>query len=98
MICLTERIYKPIELTKLYVPKENLPNVAVSFSNKFDLPKENVWHICNELTESEKAMIERLEGIVRCWIKEIREVLAKAFICKTRQTISDELQHWTTIC
>lgn len=99
LMCLTERVYKPMGLTKLYIPKEKLPEIAVSpMDEKPSLSKENREHVSEELGESEKALIERLEGIVRCWIRQIREVLTSTSANETRQTVFDELQYWTAIC
>lgn len=99
LTCLTESVYKPRGLTKLYVPRENLPDVAAASRDENpDLSKENEQYISNELRESEKAQIDRFEGIVRYWIKQIREALANMSENTTRGIISDELQHWTAIC
>lgn len=94
-MCLTERVYKPMGLTKLYVPREYLPDIAGSPTG--EKLEEKGQRIYDELNDSEKALIERYEGIVRCWIKQIREVLARACKNEIRQTVSDELQHWTAI-
>lgn len=99
LMCLTEWIYKPMGLTKLYVPRENLPDVAESpRDEKSDLTEEDEQYVSNELRESEKALIDRFEGIVRYWIKQIREVLTNTSKNTTRGIIFDELQHWTAIC
>lgn len=95
---LTEWIYKPLGLTKLYVPQEILPDVTLPPRNeKSDLSEKNGQYIFNELRESEKAQIDRFERIVRYWIKQIREALTN-ITSITRGVIFDELQHWTAIC
>lgn len=100
LICLTEWVYKPMGLIKLYVPRENLSDTVMSLKNKkFDLSEENGQQdIFKNLIVSRKALIKRFEGIVRYWIKQIREVLASTFTNITGRTIFDELQHWTAIC
>lgn len=99
-MCLTERVYKPLGLTKLYVPREKLPEIAVSpVDEKADfLPEESRQCVSEELSESKKALIERLEGIVRCWIRQVREALTSTSANETRLTVFDELQYWTAIC
>ncbi|XP_032673642.1 dynein heavy chain 2, axonemal isoform X2 [Odontomachus brunneus] len=97
LMCLTERVYKPMGLTKLYIPKEKLPEIAMSMDEKPSLSEENRQRVSEELDESEKALIERLEGIVRCWIRQIREVLTSTSANETRQIVFDELQYWTAI-
>lgn len=86
-------------LTKLYVPREKLPDIATPPTDikLIDSSEENVRCISDELSESEKALIERFEGIVRRWIKQIREALANASAGKTGHTVFDELQHWKAI-
>ncbi|XP_029169334.1 dynein heavy chain 2, axonemal isoform X2 [Nylanderia fulva] len=98
LTCLTESVYKPMGLTKLYVPKENLPDVAAPpRDEKPDLSKEDGQYVSNKLRESEKAQIDRFEGIVRYWIKQIQEALANTSKNTTKGIIFDELQHWTAI-
>ncbi|XP_014474609.1 PREDICTED: dynein heavy chain 2, axonemal [Dinoponera quadriceps] len=98
LMCLTERVYKPMGLTKLYIPREKLPEVATSsVDEKAGSPEESRQRVSEELSESKKAIIERLEGIVRCWIRQIREVLASTSTNENRQTVFDELQYWTAI-
>lgn len=81
------------------MPREDLPNIAESNYKKIDLSsKDNRQYAPGNLTESEKALIERFESIVRYWIKQIHEVLASMSIKKRRENIVDELQHWTAIC
>lgn len=98
-MCLTEWVYKPLGLTKLYVPQEDLPDIATSpRDEKPDLSEEDRQYVSNKLRESEKAQIDRFEGIVRYWIKQIREALANTSKSTTGGIIFDELQHWTAIC
>lgn len=99
LMCLTEWVYKPLGLTKLYVPREDLPDIAAPPRDKKpDLSEEDGQYVSNELRESEKAQINRFEGIVRYWIKQIREALANTFKSTTGGIIFDELQHWRAIC
>ncbi|XP_025267061.1 dynein heavy chain 2, axonemal-like [Camponotus floridanus] len=94
---LTEWIYKPLGLTKLYVPQEILPDVTLPPKNeKSDLSEKDGQYISNKLRKSEKAQIDRFERIVRYWIKQIREALTN-ITSLTRGVIFDELQHWTAI-
>ncbi|XP_020290402.1 dynein heavy chain 2, axonemal [Pseudomyrmex gracilis] len=97
LMYLTEWIYKPLKLTKLYMPREDPPNIAESNFEKMDLSKDNRQYAPGKLTESEKALIERFESIVRYWIKQIHEVLASMSMKKRRENIVDELEHWTAI-
>lgn len=97
-MCLTERVYKPMGLTKLYVPREKLPEIAQLSTDKKSSLSEKSQRVSEELNESEKALIERLEGIVRYWIRQVCEVLTSTSANETRQTVFDELQHWTAIC
>lgn len=98
-MCLTERVYKPLGLTKLYIPREKLPEITTSpMDEKPGLPDESGQRVSEELSESEKALIERLEGIVRCWIRQVREALTSTSANEARQTVFDELQYWTAIC
>lgn len=95
---LTEWIYKPLGLTKLYVPRETLPDATLPPRNEeSDLSERDKQYVSNELRESEKAQIDRFERIVRCWIKQIREALTNTTSI-TRGVIFDELQHWTAVC
>lgn len=102
-MCLTEWIYKPISLTcKLYVPRENLPDIAATPAPRDKKPNLSDNELTNagpyiskELQESKKALIDRLERIVRYWIKQIREVLTSISTSKSGRTIFDELQRWT---
>lgn len=96
LMCLTEWVYKPMGLTKLYVPAENLSDIAtLSRDEKLNLMGTNV---SKELRDSEKALIDRFEGIVRYWIKQIREVLASTSTSKGERTVFDELQRWRAKC
>lgn len=88
---LTEWVYKPMGLTKLYVPGENFSDISTILSSKTNGPQGH----SKELRESEKASIDKFERIVRYWIKQIRQVLANASASKSRQTIFEVLQHWT---
>nr|XP_012234892.1 PREDICTED: dynein heavy chain 2, axonemal-like [Linepithema humile] len=99
LMCLTEWVYKPMGLVKLYVPRENLSDIVTLLRNqKFDLSEENEKQdIFKDLMVSKKALIERFERIVRYWTKQIREVFASTFTNKTGRTMSEELQHWTAI-
>lgn len=98
LMSLTEWIYKPLGLTKLYIPRETLPDVTLQAKNeKSDLSEKDGQYISNELRESEKAQIDRFERIVRFWIKQIREALTNITNI-IRGVIFDELQHWTAIC
>ncbi|KAL6420158.1 hypothetical protein ACFW04_014096 [Cataglyphis niger] len=98
LMCLTEWVYKPLGLTKLYVPREDLPDIAVPpRDKKQDLSEEDGQYVSNELRESEKSQIGRFEGIVRYWIRQIREALANTFKSTTGGIIFDELQHWRAI-
>lgn len=80
------------------MPREDPPNIAESNFEKMDLSKDNRQYAPGKLTESEKALIERFESIVRYWIKQIHEVLASMSMKKRRENIVDELEHWTAIC
>ncbi|XP_036148975.1 dynein-1-beta heavy chain, flagellar inner arm I1 complex isoform X2 [Monomorium pharaonis] len=91
LLRLTEWIYKPMELTKLYVPRENLADIVISPN----LSEINGPHVFKELQKLEKASIDRFEKIVHYWIKQIRQVLANVSMCKSGQTVFDVLQHWT---
>lgn len=90
-----------MDLIKLYVPQENLSDAVILLRNKkFDLslPEENGQQdFFKDLIISKKTFVERFEGTVRYWIKQIREALASTFINKTGR-MSEELQHWTAIC
>lgn len=98
-MCLTEWVYKPMGLTKLYVPADNLSDIATSTRvEKPNLMVTNGPHVSKELRESEKALIDRFEGIVRYWIKLIRQVLASTSTSKGERTMFDELQHWIARC
>lgn len=96
-MCLTEWVYKPMGLTKLYVPAENLSDTVISA--KAEKPMvTNGPHVSKELRESEKALIDRLERIVRYWMKQIRQILASTSTSKGERTVFDELQHWIARC
>lgn len=98
-MCLTEWVYKPMGLTKLYAPAEDLSDVATpSRDKKPNLTEINGSHVAKESWESEKALIGRFERIVRYWIKQIRDVLASTSTSKGEQTVFDELQRWTARC
>lgn len=98
-MCLTEWVYKPMGLTKLYVPRENLSDIATSSKDKKpNLFETNGLYVSKELRESEKTLIDRFEGIVRYWIRQIREVLANTYTNKKGRTVFDELQRWTARC
>ncbi|XP_011874784.1 PREDICTED: dynein-1-beta heavy chain, flagellar inner arm I1 complex isoform X2 [Vollenhovia emeryi] len=96
LMCLTEWVYKPMGLTKLYVPAENLSDVATSpRSRQPNFTETSGPHISEKLRESEKALIDRFERIARYWVKQIRQVLASRSTSKGERTIFDELQRWT---
>lgn len=98
-MCLTEWVYKPMGLTKLYVPVEDLSDITTPSRDKRpNLTETNGPHISKELWESEKALIGRFERIVRYWIKQIHDVLASTSTSKGEQIIFDELQRWTARC
>jgi len=98
-MCLTEWVYKPMGLTKLYVPMEHLSDIATpSRDKKPSLTETNDLHISKELCESEKTLIGSFERIVRYWIKQIRDVLASTSTSKGEQIVFDELQRWTARC
>ena len=100
-MCLTEWVYKPMGLTKLYIPGENLSDIATLQRDKKSNSSNNETnglHISKELQESEKALIERFERIVRYWIKQIRQVLTSTSTSNSGRTVFDELQYWTTKC
>ncbi|XP_025073207.1 dynein-1-beta heavy chain, flagellar inner arm I1 complex-like, partial [Pogonomyrmex barbatus] len=95
LMYLTEWVYKSINLTKLYIPEDNIADTAtLSIDKRLNLLETNMQHISNEMRESEKALIDRFEGIVRYWIKQIREILASTSMCKSERTIYNESQRW----
>ncbi|XP_011064281.1 PREDICTED: dynein-1-beta heavy chain, flagellar inner arm I1 complex [Acromyrmex echinatior] len=99
LMCLTEWVYKPMGLTKLYIPGENLSDIATLQRDKKSNSSNNETnglHISKELQESEKALIDRFERIVRYWIKQIRQVLTSTSTSNSGRTVFDELQYWTT--
>ncbi|TGZ51068.1 Dynein heavy chain 2, axonemal [Temnothorax longispinosus] len=106
LMCLTEWVYKPMGLTKLYVPAENLSDIVIPSAEmdvrdeKLNLTETNGPHVSKDVRESEKALIGRFERIVRYWIKQIRQVLASTSTqsSKGERTIFDELQRWTVRC
>jgi len=99
LICLSEQVYKPMGLTKLYVPREDLSNIMILLRNEKRNVSEEKWrYISDESSESKNALIQRFERIVRYWIKQIREVLASTLINKSKGSVFSELQHWTMIC
>ncbi|KYN03525.1 Dynein heavy chain 2, axonemal [Cyphomyrmex costatus] len=87
LMCLTEWVYKPMDLTKLYVPGENLSDIATL--------QRDILHISKELQESEKALIDIYERIVQYWVKQIRQVLSSTSTSNSKRTIFDEVQCWT---
>ncbi|KYN19509.1 Retinoblastoma-binding protein 5 [Trachymyrmex cornetzi] len=99
LMCLTEWVYKPMGLTKLYIPGENLSDIVTLHKDKKSNSSNNETnglHVSKELQESEKALIDRFEGIVRYWIKQIRQVLTSTSTNNSGRTVFDELQYWTT--
>jgi len=101
LMCLTEWVYKPMGLIKLYVPRENPSDIAAPLTDKEPNLSDNEANgprVSKELRESEKALIERFERIVRYWIKQIQQVLADVPTSKSGRTVFDELQHWTARC
>ncbi|XP_012061757.1 PREDICTED: dynein-1-beta heavy chain, flagellar inner arm I1 complex-like [Atta cephalotes] len=99
LMCLTEWVYKPMGLTKLYIPGENLSDIATLQRDKKSNSSNNETnglHISKKLQESEKALIDRFEKIVRYWIKQIRQVLTSTSTSNSGRTVFDELQYWTT--
>ncbi|KAG5320215.1 RBBP5 protein, partial [Pseudoatta argentina] len=99
LMCLTEWVYKPMGLTKLYIPGENLSDIATLQRDKKSNSSNNETnglHISKELQESEKVLIDRFERIVRYWIKQIRQVLTSTSTSNSGRTVFDELQYWTT--
>ncbi|XP_077278026.1 uncharacterized protein LOC143906094 isoform X2 [Temnothorax americanus] len=102
LMCLTEWVYEPMGLTKLYVPAENLSDIAIPAEmdvrdEKLTLTETNGPRVFKDVRESEKALIGRFERRVRSWIKQIRQVLASTSTqsSKGERTIFDELQRWT---
>ncbi|XP_018308876.1 dynein-1-beta heavy chain, flagellar inner arm I1 complex [Mycetomoellerius zeteki] len=99
LMCLTEWVYKPMGLTKLYVPGEYLSDIATLQRDKKSNSSDNETnglHVSKELQESEKALIDRFERIVRYWIKQIRQILTSTSTSNSGRTVFDELQYWTT--
>lgn len=88
-------------LTKLYVPAERLFAIATPPTDeKSNLTETtNGLRVSKELRESEKAVIDRFETIVRYWIKQIRQVLAStSCTSKGERTVFDDVQRWRARC
>ncbi|KAL0112939.1 hypothetical protein PUN28_012292 [Cardiocondyla obscurior] len=92
LMCLTEWVYKPIGLIKLYVPAESLADISTPSRNE----KPNLLETDSSRvsTETKKALIDRFERTVRYWIRQIRQVLKSTSTSKDEQTIFNILQYW----
>jgi len=87
-----------MSLTKLYVPREDLSNIMIPLKNgKRNISEEKWRYMPDKSNESKNSLIQRFEGIVRYWIKQIREVLTSMLINKNKGSVFGELQHWTMI-
>ncbi|XP_043261847.1 dynein-1-beta heavy chain, flagellar inner arm I1 complex-like isoform X2 [Colletes gigas] len=93
IICLTEEVYKPMGLTTLYVPKENVFNV---FPEKIDcfLLGEDTKAILSEEDERKIELVDRLERVVWSWIRQIHGEKRVASSRTKIESIHDEVNYW----
>ncbi|CAL7936455.1 unnamed protein product [Xylocopa violacea] len=95
IVSLTEEIYKPMDLTTLYVPKERLLRTLskVSDKNNYFLLGENQTTILSEEDEGIRKLVGRLEKVVWFWIRQIRRETTVS-IRKKIDNIQDEVNYW----
>ncbi|XP_076292448.1 uncharacterized protein LOC143214848 [Lasioglossum baleicum] len=94
IIRLTEEIYKPMCLTTLYVPKENLkPFLEPSSRIDCFLLGENQTTILPEEDEIKRKLVGRLEKIVWSWIVQIHKTTSSSSRKKIR-CVQDEVNYW----
>ncbi|XP_017787745.1 PREDICTED: dynein-1-beta heavy chain, flagellar inner arm I1 complex [Habropoda laboriosa] len=96
MMRLMEEIYKPMDLTALYVPKERLLQTFSKASDKNDyfLLGENETTLFSEEDERKRKLVDRLEKIILFWIRQLR----RATIISTRKMLvtNTNLKHLRT--
>ncbi|XP_076760256.1 uncharacterized protein LOC143428883 isoform X2 [Xylocopa sonorina] len=97
IVSLTEEIYKPMDRTTLYVPKERLLQTfsKVSNRNNYFLLGENQTTILSEEEEGIRKLVGRLEKVVWFWIRQMRRVTTIS-IRKKIDSIQDEVNYWNT--
>lgn len=102
LVRLTEATYNPMGLTILYIPREGLDEEnkrSGVMLEEFPSTIEN--KNCKTEDNEAEGLIERLERVARCWIRQIRETLngidhgTKSSPCKT---IDDEILYWQHRC
>ncbi|CAK9826243.1 Dynein-1-beta heavy chain, flagellar inner arm I1 complex [Anthophora retusa] len=89
---LIEEIYKPMDLTTLYVPKERLLQKAWD-KNDYFLLGENETTLFSEEDEKKRKLVDRLEKIILFWIRQLR----RATVTTTRKnskSVEDEVNYW----
>ncbi|XP_017754686.1 PREDICTED: dynein heavy chain 2, axonemal-like [Eufriesea mexicana] len=94
---LMEEIYKPIDLTILYVPKECLLETFLRSSDKDNnfLMGTNQTMSLSEEDERKRKLISRLEKVVQFWIRQIRKATTTSITRKVKN-IQDEVNYWNT--
>lgn len=90
-----EEIYRPIDLTILYVPKERLLQTFLKSSDKDNnfLMGTNQTTALSEEDETKRNLIRRLEKVVRFWIRQIRKATTTS-IRRNVKNIQDEVNYW----
>lgn len=98
---LNEQLCKSINRTILYVPRERLPELhgfRLFYEHDSVIREKKDISIIQMQEFHIKELIERLEKIVRCWIKQIHAALTTTVIRRNIESIMDECNHWKNVC
>ncbi|XP_076176058.1 uncharacterized protein LOC143151119 isoform X3 [Ptiloglossa arizonensis] len=93
---ITLEVYKPMGLTTLYVPKENISKTFLEPSEKIDcfLLGEDIKTILLEEDERKRKIVDRLEKIVWAWIKQIHRETRVVPSRRKIEGIQEEVNYW----
>ncbi|XP_076676732.1 uncharacterized protein LOC143373392 isoform X2 [Andrena cerasifolii] len=96
IIHLSEEVYKPINLTTLYVPKESQLDTFLEPPNRIDcyLLGENPKTFVSEETEEKRNLIGRLDKVAWSWIRQMDEATRVPTAGKRIQNIQGEVDYW----
>lgn len=92
---LTEDVYKPLGLTTLYVPKENIEMFSKPSSKIASfLLVENKRTLLSEDAEEKRKLVGRLENVVWCWIKQMDKAVRTNVTEGKIKSIQNEVTYW----